>query len=192
MSRRTSSGYSLIEVLLVIALLAVVIAGALALAGPARESTRMREFLGDLEASVQRIRDAYVPFENYAPPGAVLTTTYSITAGLIPESRHNSAISLRDPWGRPFTVNRHPMTATQDANTQFAFQLTRPPDAVCIPFAIGLLQLTPAVFQQTSPSVVDVASSVSRPTANLVSGMAQSACVANTEAGSGTWLVVFD
>lgn len=193
--RHCSCGFSVIELLIVLALIAFAFAAAMALFGPTRESARGTAFVRDVESMVANIRAEYAPHSSYAPGPAelTLTTASAIARGLIPQHLAASAFAGRDVWGRTFALTRWPTTgAAQVLNSQFAFTFTRPGSDACVPVAIGLLDLVPAEFRVTAPVAAEIVTDTVRPTPAAVPGMAQTACNGTSAVGSGTWQIIFE
>jgi prepilin-type N-terminal cleavage/methylation domain-containing protein len=186
-------GFSLLEILMVLALIAIAAAATLALLAPNRENARAISLARDVEALVENIRRTYATEENYAPPGGNLSTFMAVQRGLFPPHMVFNAFGARDPWARAVLVQSWPTTgAAQILNSQFAITLFRPGDDACVPLALALLRMDPAEFSQTLPSTLTIASPATRPTTAAIAGMAQAACAGNTAAGTGSWRVVFD
>lgn len=184
-----TDGFSLLEVLLVLAIVAVAVAAALSLLGPSQENTRAVAFARDISAIVENTRREYAAEENYAG----LSNPMGIARGLFPSHMPLGAFQARDPWARTLTLGPWPTTgAAQVLNTQFSLLIFRPGEDACVPLAIAILRMDPAEFLITTPTALTIVSSAVRPTAAAVAGMAQTACANNTTIGTGQWRLVFD
>jgi prepilin-type N-terminal cleavage/methylation domain-containing protein len=189
MQNGRSHGFSLLEVLLVLAIVAVAVAAALSLLGPSQENARAVAFARDISAIVENTRREYAAEENYAG----LSNPMGIARGLFPSHMPLGAFQARDPWARTLALGPWPTTgAAQILNTQFTLLIFRPGEDACIPLALDLLRMDPAEMSITIPSAVVIVSSTVRPTAAAVAGLAQAACANNTDVGTGQWRLVFD
>lgn len=193
-ARPRSRGFSLLEIMVALVVVALVISASLVLLTPTRENSRAAGFVRDLEIVVASVRQGYQPYGRYVTGSAVaLSTATAVAEGLIPKHLVASSTALRDPWGRAFTIGSWPTSgAAASMHTQFVLSLQRPGEDACSALATALMRMSPASFTLVSPSNVAILTEAIRPGPASFSGLVSSACQDNSPTGVGAWQVVFD
>lgn len=125
-SKHKSKGFTLIEIIVALAILGVVIAGILYYQSRAEAKTKANDTISALTTMIGGIKSAYAPANSYA----TVTNQNLNSSGLVVQPFTGSTTSITDAWAHAVTFNGNA--------TQFGFSLQSPDPETCIGIVSGL------------------------------------------------------
>ena len=118
---RTMRGFSLIEGMIVLMVVAIILAGVGAYAKRSSEEQKAAQFVDSLLTMMNNLRARYQAQENYAG----LTATSAIADGVVPPDLVASATTLQTSWGSALALTTGDISVGLDpaAGTPSGFQI---------------------------------------------------------------------
>lgn len=124
--RKGQRGFTLVEVIIVLAIVGVALAGVLVLQGQAEERNRITQVITALNAMAGTTRAVFAPANTFT----AVTATNLINAGVVVPPFTVAGTAVNDPWGGGMTVGGSP--------SFFGFSVTAPNQSTCMAIVSAL------------------------------------------------------
>ena len=137
-TKRAQKGFTLIEIIIALAVIGVAIAGMLYYQNRAETGQKANNTVSALTSMVGSIKSTYAPANSYAG----VTAGNLISAGLIVEPFTGAGTAITDPWGGAVTIGGAPGF--------FGIAFQAPSADVCMKIVTGLVRSAARVTVHTA------------------------------------------
>lgn len=158
--RNQQSGFSLVEILLVLGIIAILAIAAFIIFPQVQDSNRANTAQSNLISMSAGIKNLYGATRNYA----TLTTEVANQAGIVPASMNGgdkTATAITSSWSAPVAIG--PGTVVAGVAQTFTITFQAMPGTICAKLVPGMLQNFKAIYvpaSATTPLTGDPATAV--------------------------------